>query len=202
MLPWEGCRDAGRTGGMPGNPCSCRPPPAAPQLSAGSSGSARCLLPPSPPAPLPPALMSSGMLSNPCPICLQQGQRLCPKSGSPCPGNPPRTQRGQQDTTTEMPTRTGSPGLMVSPSTHPPSPVCCSPTEKGNTGTELLQAAFPVGPPSQIPFCLFIGKLYRIKKAKAALGSSDSRGVQLSFRSTKIKIKIIQDNAEELFVPV
>lgn len=49
---------------------------------------------------------------------------------------------------------------------------------------------------------MFIGKLYRLKKAKAAFGSSDSRGVQLSFRSTNIEIKIIQDNAEELFVPV
>lgn len=129
---------------------------------------AACSLP-APPAPLPPALMSWGCFQTPAPsVRLQQGQRSCPKSGSPCPGNLPRIQRGQQETAIAMPTRTGTPDLMVTPSTHPPSPVCCSPTEKRNAGTELLEAAFPMGPPSQSPILLVHWEIVQTKEGKGS----------------------------------
>lgn len=197
MLPWEGCRDAGSREGDAGQSILLLP------SQRRLSGSARCLPPPSTPSSPPSSSDTLGDASKPL-SCLSawsrsqfpwQG-RSCPSSGSPCPGNSPRVPEGtaghshsnaHQDRDPLSPQHPASLSRVLQP--H---------REQGQSSWRLL---FPWDPLPKALFCFFIGKLYRLKKAKAALGSSDSRGVQPSFRGTKVEIKITQDNAEELFVP-
>lgn len=133
-------------GGMPGHPSSCWP--AQPRL---------CSLP----APSSPPSSSDGLgdAFKPLPHLsawirsqfLHRRRSWAPNQARHPLGTHPESQRGQQDTATPMPTRTGTLGLVVTHSTQPPSLCAAAPQRKG---TELLEAAFPVGPPSQSPVSL------------------------------------------------
>lgn len=144
---------------MPGNP-SCAAPPASSSrrswLSPSSSGSARCLLPPSSPSS-PPA--SSGALGDGFkPLAhlsawtrSQFPWQTGPQIGLAIPWEPTQSPRGGR--TRPLPHPPGQ-GPLPSWSPKAPSSLCCSSTEKGNTGTQLLEAAFPMGPLSQSPVLL------------------------------------------------
>lgn len=127
-------------------------PPFAASARAPRALPAACSLP-ARPAPLQPALVPSGMLSNLCPICLPGAGANSP--GSPSPGNPPQSPRGHSRTR-PLPHPAGQ-GPLASWSPKAPDlplPCAAAPQRKGNTGTQLLEAAFPMGPPSQSPVLL------------------------------------------------
>lgn len=189
MLPWEGCRDAGSTGGMPGNPSS-------------SCAGLLPLLPP--PRALRAALPS---LQPRCPrgcsqtsapsACLQQepispaGVEHGPQTGLASPWGPTQNPRGDSRTRP----------LPWPPGQGPLSSLSrvLQPHRNREHGEGAPGGCFSHGTPFPKPFAApSSGKLDRPKKAKAAPGSSDSRGAQPSFRGTKAEIKITQDNAEEL----
>lgn len=179
LLPWEGCRDAGSGGG-----CQALHP-----SSSSSSSSSRALLAacslPAPPAPLPPALVPSGTLSNPAPsVCLHQE----PVSLAGGDGEPQI-----RLATPRVPEGTAGYGHSIHqhgdpwPHGHPQHPpLCAAAPQRGETqGQSSWRLLFPWEPfPKPCSTCTS-GKLHRLKEAEAALGSSDTRGVQPSFRGTK-----------------
>lgn len=141
---------------MPGNP-SCAalrpPPPAVRWLSPSSSGSARCLLPPSPPSSPPASPGAHGDAFKPLPHLSAWS-----RSQFPClavPWEPTHGPRGHSRTR-PLPHPAGQ-GPLASWSPKAPDlplPCAAAPQRKGNTGTRLLEAAFPMGPPSQSPVLL------------------------------------------------
>lgn len=173
---------------MPGNP-SCAalrpPPPAVRWLSPSSSGSARCLLPPSPPSSPPASPGAHGDAFKPLPHLSAWSRSQFPWLA--VPWEPTQSPRGHSRTRPlPHPSRTGTLGLMVTQSTRPPSSLCCSPTEKGEHGHTAPGGCFSHGTPFPKPrFARSSGKLCRQKKAKAARGSCDSRGFSLPLEAPK-----------------
>lgn len=174
------------------------PPPAA--LSRGSSGSARCS---APPAPLGDALQP--LLHLPARSRSQfprQEESTGPKSGWPAPGDPPSIPEGTAGHGHSHGHRHRDPWPRGHPLCPPPLSRVLQPHRHRGHREGAPGGCFSHGTPSPKPCSArSSGRLHRLKMAKAARGSPDSRGVQPSFRGTKAQTKITQDNAEELFVP-
>lgn len=194
MLPWEGCRDAGRGGGMPGNASSSRC--SQPRLL----GLCSLLSPPSSPQGCSPTSAPSACPEQEpiSPVGGEHGSQI----GLASPWGPTQHPRG--DSRTRPLPRPPAQGPLASWSPTvptPPLPCAAAPRHRGHR-EGAPGGCFSHGTPSPKPCSArSSGRLHRLKMAKAARGSPDSRGVQPSFRGTKAQTKITQDNAEELFVP-